>query len=329
MRKRISTFSVTGFFGSGDTEILALTYDAYNLDQKITRVSGAHTLKTGFRWAREIGFKSNPQTNRFTYASLDDLLANKASDFLLAMGNPPHRAWVDQFGGFIQDDWRVTDQFVLNLGLRYDYYPGFGYKSTDAADPAEVNNLSNPTDIRKMDFGAPRPLDKPIDDDKMNFAPRAGFAWTVDGSGSDRRSRWCRGVHDRSHHGVVPERGRASLHPDPPGLESHGAGGTRHRLAQHLCGRRREDHDRGLGRQEEPLLHVSDRHEESRDRAGHLRRAAANWKTGVGLGGLRPYQREEPADPLELCERLRSGDRRPAQPGRQRPAGGTSPAGRR
>ncbi len=184
VRKRISTFSVTGFFSSGDTEVLALTYDAYNVDQKITRVSGAHTLKTGFRWAREIGFKSNPQTNRFTYTSVEDLLANKASDFLLAMGNPPHKAWVDQFGGFIQDDWRVTDRFVLNLGLRYDYYPGFGYRSTDATDPAEVNNLNNPTDIRKMDFGAPRPLDKPIDDDKMNFAPRAGFAWTVDSSGA-------------------------------------------------------------------------------------------------------------------------------------------------
>ena len=184
VRKRISTFNVSGFFGSGDTEILALTYDAYNVDQKITRLMGAHSVKFGFRWAREIGFKSNPQTNRFTFASVDDLLANKASDFLLAMGNPPHRAWVDQFGGFIQDDWRVNDKFVLNLGLRYDYYPGFGYKSLDPNDPAEVNNLSNPSDIRRMDFGAPRPLDKPIDDDKVNFAPRAGFAWTVDRAGA-------------------------------------------------------------------------------------------------------------------------------------------------
>src|SRR5919198_2412204 len=184
VRKRISSFTVSGLFNTGDTEILALTYDAYNLDQKVTRLMGAHTVKFGFRWAREIGFKSNPQSNRFTFPNLDDLLANKPNDFLLAMGNPPHRAWVDQFGGFLQDDWRVSDRFVFNLGLRYDYYPGFGYKSLDPDDPAEINNLSNPTDIRKMDFGAPRPLDKPIDDDKLNFGPRAGFAWTLDRAGA-------------------------------------------------------------------------------------------------------------------------------------------------
>src|SRR6266513_723625 len=158
VRKRIGSMNVTGLFGSGDTEILALTYDSYNLDQKVTRLMGAHTVKFGFRWAREIGYKSNPQSNRFTFPNLDDFLANKPSDFLLAMGNPPHRAWVDQLGGFVQDDWRVSDRFVLNLGLRYDYYPGFGYKSLDPNDPAEVNNLNNPTDIRKMDFGAPRDL---------------------------------------------------------------------------------------------------------------------------------------------------------------------------
>jgi outer membrane receptor protein involved in Fe transport len=180
VRKRIGTINVPGLFVTGNTEILGLTYDAYNLDQKVTRLLGAHAVKFGVRWAREIGYKSNPQSNRFTFPNLADLLANKPSDFLLAMGNPPHRAWVDQLGGFIQDDWRVSDRFVLNLGLRYDYYPGFGYKSLDPDNPAEVNNLNNPTDIRKMDFGAPRPLDKPIDDDKLNFAPRAGFAWTLD-----------------------------------------------------------------------------------------------------------------------------------------------------
>ncbi|MSO30972.1 MAG: TonB-dependent receptor [Acidobacteria bacterium] len=185
VRKRIGSFSVSSLFGTPETELLALIYDAYNLDQKVTRLAGAHAIKFGFRWAREIGFKTNPQSNRFTFASLDDLLANKASDFLVSMGNPPHRAWVDQFGGFIQDDWRVSDKFVINAGLRYDYYPGFGYKSmsADPADAAEVNNLNNPTDLRRMDFGAPRDLHDVIDADKMNLTPRVGFAWTVDQAG--------------------------------------------------------------------------------------------------------------------------------------------------
>src|SRR5215510_12430805 len=80
--KRIGSISVSGLFGTGDTEILALTYDAYNLDQKVTRLMGPHTAKFGFRWAREKGYKSNPQSNRFTYPALADFLANKPSDFL-------------------------------------------------------------------------------------------------------------------------------------------------------------------------------------------------------------------------------------------------------
>src|SRR5262245_9739481 len=43
--KRIGSINVTGLFGTGDTEILALTYDAYNVDQKVTRLMGAHTAK--------------------------------------------------------------------------------------------------------------------------------------------------------------------------------------------------------------------------------------------------------------------------------------------
>src|SRR5437762_2265680 len=35
VRKRIGSINVSGLFGTGDTEILALTYDAYNLDQKV------------------------------------------------------------------------------------------------------------------------------------------------------------------------------------------------------------------------------------------------------------------------------------------------------
>jgi len=183
VRKRIGNFGVPGLFTTPTTEVLAMNYDAYNVDQKVSRLMGPHNFKAGFRWFREVGFKSNPQANQFRYTTLDDLLANRASTFLLSMGNPPHRAWLDQYGGFIQDDWRVNPSLMVNLGLRYDYYPGFGYEAT-TDEAAEINNLGDPTDLRRMDFGPPRDPHDVFEADKVNFGPRAGFAWTVDQSGA-------------------------------------------------------------------------------------------------------------------------------------------------
>jgi outer membrane receptor protein involved in Fe transport len=181
--KRIGSFSISGLFSTPNTELVTMDYNSFNLDQKFTRIIAGHAVKVGFRWSREYGSKTNPQANGFTYNNLDDLLANRASAFLLAMGNPPHTAWLDQIGGFIQDDWRVTRKLVLNLGVRYDIYPQFGYRATtDLA--AEINNLVDPTDIRKMDFGALRDPHDVVESDLMNIAPRFGFAWTVDQSGA-------------------------------------------------------------------------------------------------------------------------------------------------
>src|SRR2546421_11474672 len=43
-----------------------------------------------------------------------------------------------------------------------------------------MQNLNSPSDLRKMDFGAPRAADKPYDPEHFNFGPRFGFAWTLD-----------------------------------------------------------------------------------------------------------------------------------------------------
>jgi len=177
--KRIGSFAVSGVFSTPNTELVKMDYNSFNFDQKITRIMAGHAVKFGLRWSRELGSKTNPQANGFTYNSLDDLLANRASAFLLAMGNPPHSAWLDQLGGFVQDDWRVNRKVVLNLGLRYDIYPTFGYKATSPLG-AEINNLTDPTDIHKMDFGALRDPHEIVEPDLLNVAPRFGFAWTVD-----------------------------------------------------------------------------------------------------------------------------------------------------
>jgi hypothetical protein len=70
---------------------------------------------------------------------------------------------------FIQDDWRVTPRFTLNLGLRYEYQLN--------PDPVNVNP------------GLPQTNNKV--DDRNNFGPRVGFALDVTGDGKNSlRGGW-------------------------------------------------------------------------------------------------------------------------------------------
>jgi hypothetical protein len=62
---------------------------------------------------------------------------------------------------FIQDDWRVTPRFTLNLGLRYEYQRN--------PDPVNANPLLPQTNNKV--------------DDRNNFGPRVGFAYDLSGDG--------------------------------------------------------------------------------------------------------------------------------------------------
>ncbi len=181
--RRMSLFSVSGLFSTASAEVLDMKNHTFNLDQKLGRVIGGHNLKLGFRWAREAGGKTNPQNSTVTYQNLSDLFANIPDRVTLLYGQPPHTIRQDQWGAFIQDDWRVNNKLVLNVGLRYDYYPLVRFRPTTDI-PAEIVNLNPPSDLRKMDFGAPRGQDNVYDPARLNFGPRFGFAWTLDKKGN-------------------------------------------------------------------------------------------------------------------------------------------------
>jgi hypothetical protein len=176
---RIPQFTLAGGFATPTSEILAMRSRSFSVDQKLTRVTGAHTMKVGVRWAREAGSKTNPQNPNFGFQTIADLLANVPNSMNLQAGQPAHDAHMDNFGVFMQDDWRVTNKLVLNLGVRFDFYPTFQVEATSNR-PAEIVNLESPTDIRLMDFGAPRPADRIYNPDWLNVGPRAGFVWTLD-----------------------------------------------------------------------------------------------------------------------------------------------------
>jgi len=91
---------------------------------------------------------------------------------------------VKYYGGYLQDDWKLTDKLTLNLGLRYEY---------ETPRTERYNQLTN------FDFNATPPLTaaglnlkgalsfvgvngnsrEQWNPDRNNFSPRLGFAWNV------------------------------------------------------------------------------------------------------------------------------------------------------
>ena len=75
--RRVPDVHVAGGFATPTAEVLAMRGRSCSAEQKFGRIVGSHTLKTGFRWAREGGSKTNPQNPNFTFQTIADLLANR------------------------------------------------------------------------------------------------------------------------------------------------------------------------------------------------------------------------------------------------------------
>jgi outer membrane receptor protein involved in Fe transport len=181
--RRMPLMNISNLFSTVSAEILELKGKSWTADQKISHIAGGHNIKAGFRWARQGGSKTNPQNPSLTFSNLADALSNTLNSVLLQTGKPPHDGHLDEFSVFIQDDWRLNRRLVVNLGLRYDSYSTIRIRPTTST-PAEIVNLEPPSDLRKLDFGEFRDPDKPYDPDRVNFGPRAGFAYTINESGN-------------------------------------------------------------------------------------------------------------------------------------------------
>jgi len=80
------------------------------------------------------------------------------------------------YGGWFQDDFRVTSTLTVNLGLRYEYNTvPFETANRLAGIVNSPNFTSDPKDYLRMVLN-PQPIYR---EDYKGFAPRLGFAWKV------------------------------------------------------------------------------------------------------------------------------------------------------
>jgi hypothetical protein len=85
----------------------------------------------------------------------------------------PFNLRTQEYGFFVQDDWKATPRLTLNLGLRYDLF----------TPPTESSGRASYyfSDARRV-VVASSSGDRIISTDKNNFGPRVGFAYSLNES---------------------------------------------------------------------------------------------------------------------------------------------------
>lgn len=144
----------------------------------VTYVRGNHSFKFGFD-ASHIPFADDTVTNyqgTWTFAT-DQLFNPKDPTTIANLKNPTQftaaipgqytSVPVNQYSAYVQDDWRVTKDVTLNLGLRWDKEVGSYNESVNPSSfPATIPFIGNPSQRGQS----------------KNFGPRFGLAWNVMGS---------------------------------------------------------------------------------------------------------------------------------------------------
>jgi len=94
-----------------------------------------------------------------------------------AFGNPAGEIATREYAGYATDDWRITPNLTLTLGIRYEYeyVPPSPFPNT--GNPALATALGN----ANLNTALPQTANRP--DDRNNIGPRVGFAWNVYGNG--------------------------------------------------------------------------------------------------------------------------------------------------
>jgi hypothetical protein len=182
----LPTFAISGYQQLGSPANTASDFNTSvsEVADSLTWLKGRHTLKMGldWRWERLNAIQPPSPTGLFTFTNLFTDLPGTANtgtplaSFLLGQVQTfsidlqqttiQERARFQEY--FVQDDWKLTDRFTLNPGLRYT----LNFPSTEINGQTAVFNLQT----QQLEYPGKNPV-RPLK--KNNFGPRMGVVYRL------------------------------------------------------------------------------------------------------------------------------------------------------
>ncbi len=172
----LDEIEVNGIDSQG-AEDYAIRGGTYETSESISLTRGRHTLEFGGIVQRLNDGRIDDTTTTFSYSNTADFLNNIPSQVQVNFPLSLYQLHMYQFGGFVQDSFRVTKSLTINMGLRYDYWT-----VPKERDGRLFNRDDGPLGVGTGPF---RPAGSLYNSYWPNFGPRLGLAWSV---GSDRKT---------------------------------------------------------------------------------------------------------------------------------------------
>jgi outer membrane receptor protein involved in Fe transport len=169
--------TVTGAFAFGTAGGFPQGRGDYSaaLSDSLSWTHGNHSFKFGGEYRRINNNNFSYTAGTFTFPNITAFINDQANQFTANPSNGASRIFVNSIGAFVQDNWKLTRNVMVVLGLRYDWY----------GTPTEAENrfvVFDPTTVSLMQVGKGGPGNA-YQQSALNFQPRVGLSWDVFGSG--------------------------------------------------------------------------------------------------------------------------------------------------
>ncbi len=135
----------------------------------LTFTRGRNTIKAGGEFRRIQLNQEYGQHGTVTFSTIEDLAANAVKSAKLTGALPINHLRKDDVAGYVQDEYKWTPRFTVNLGARYTFFQLF----------SEANGQANPFDFATCGPLGFCGLGASFGNQNFgDFDPRVGFSWS-------------------------------------------------------------------------------------------------------------------------------------------------------